>query len=67
MATRKRDKRTERLAPPSTAPDDETAGKVLARHQQMEATRGNFNTLWQSVAERVRPNQADFTTKWAEG
>jgi len=67
MATRKREKRTERLAPPSTAPDDETAGKVLARHQQMESVRGNFNTLWQSVAERVRPNQADFTTKWAEG
>lgn len=65
MATRKREKRVERAG--STEPDDSIAKNILARHQQMEATRGNFNTLWQSVAERVRPNQADFTTKWAEG
>jgi hypothetical protein len=67
VTTRKRDKRTERKAPQPDKQDDKTAGIVLARHEQMYATRGNFNTLWQTVAERVRPNQADFTTKWAEG
>lgn len=67
MTTAKRTKRTDRLAPPSTKPDDKIAGMVIARHEAMYATRGNFNTLWQTVAERVRPNQADFTMKWAEG
>lgn len=47
--------------------EDNTAKMVLARHDQMYNVRGNFNVLWQTVAQRMRPNQADFTTKWAEG
>lgn len=64
MTTRKRQQKN---PPAPSRGEDQTAKIVLARHDQMYNVRGNFNTLWQTVATRMRPNQADFTTKWAEG
>jgi hypothetical protein len=42
-------------------------GQVLSTHQQMKSARGNFDTLWQKVSERVLPNYSDFIMQWAEG
>ena len=41
--------------------------ECLALQQQMYNFRGVFNTMWQSVAERVQPNYADFTMQWWDG
>lgn len=46
---------------------DERVEHCLMLQQQMYNDRGSFNVLWQSVAERVQPNYADFTMTWAEG
>ena len=42
-------------------------GQVLNTHQQMKSARGNFDTLWQKVSERVLPNYSDFIMQWADG
>lgn len=41
--------------------------EVLALQDQMWNARGNFNTMWQAVSERVLPNYSDFIMQWAEG
>lgn len=46
---------------------DELAKSIMATQERMEAVRGNFNTLWQSVSEHVNPNYSDFTNKHWEG
>jgi hypothetical protein len=43
------------------------AGIICQQYQRMYEVRGNFNTLWQTVSERVMPNYSDFTQKWSEG
>ena len=64
----RRTRQAERKNPPAPSDtQDPRAGDILARHQRMYDIRGNFNSNWQTVAERVRPNQADFTMQWAEG
>ena len=45
----------------------ELVERVLSTQAQMYAQRGNFNVLWQTVAERLLPNYSDFTMVWAEG
>ncbi len=40
---------------------------ILRVHAQMYEVRGNFNTLWQTVSQRVMPNYSDFTTQWTPG
>lgn len=52
---------------PETARAGELVEQVLSTQGQMHNQRGNFNTLWQSVSERVLPNYSDFTQEWAEG
>lgn len=47
--------------------EDSRALQVLSLHSRMQDVRGNFNTNWQTVAERVQPNKADFTMQWADG
>lgn len=42
-------------------------GHVLNVQQQMKSARGNFDTLWQKVSERVLPNYSDFIMQWADG
>lgn len=66
MATpRQRRKKTD---PPEPRRGEDDVGKaVCQRHEQLYSIRGQFNVLWQTVAQRMRPNQADFTMKWAEG
>src|ERR1700742_2607576 len=51
----------------SVAQGDERARFILQTQERMTAKRGNFNTLWQSVSERVLPNYSDFTQKKSEG
>jgi len=46
---------------------DTLGAQVCAQYGRMFEVRGNFNTLWQSVSERVMPNYSDFTQKWSEG
>jgi hypothetical protein len=41
--------------------------EAIRLQEQMNNVRGNFNTLWQSVAQRVMPNYSDFIMQWAEG
>ena len=43
------------------------AARVLETFDRMLGQRGNFNTLWQSVSERVLPNYSDFTQQWSPG
>jgi len=46
---------------------DTRADEVIRLQEQMWNARGNFNTMWQSVSERVLPNYSDFIMQWAEG
>lgn len=46
---------------------DSRVEEVISLQGQMYNFRGNFNTLWQSVAQRVMPNYSDFIMQWAEG
>lgn len=46
---------------------DPRAAAICTQYQRMFEVRGNFNTLWQTVSERVMPNYSDFTQKWSEG
>jgi hypothetical protein len=46
---------------------DDKAGHILRTQQKLYSDRANFNSTWQSVAERVLPNYSDFLTSWTEG
>ncbi|HEX3125211.1 MAG TPA: portal protein, partial [Rhodanobacteraceae bacterium] len=50
---------------PSTR--DSRVEEIIELQQQMWNVRGNFNTMWQAVSERVLPNYSDFIMQWAEG
>jgi hypothetical protein len=44
-----------------------TAEAILARQQALAAERGNWESLWQEIAERVLPRQAEFLGKRQSG
>lgn len=46
---------------------DSRVEDAIALQSQMYSARGNFNTMWQAVSERVLPNYSDFIMQWAEG
>jgi len=43
------------------------AAEIIRRQEQLAGDRANFNTLWQEVAERVLPGEANFTTQSTPG
>lgn len=42
---------------------DSRADDILKTHEDMVSVRGNWNSLWQEVADRVYPQMADFVDK----
>lgn len=47
--------------------DDSRAERICATQEKLYSDRANFNSLWQSVSERVLPNYSDFITTWSPG
>ena len=50
-----------------TTMSDDNALEICRLQEKLKSDRGNWETTWQSVAERVLPNYSDFTTEWAPG
>lgn len=46
---------------------DSRADEILRRFGQMQADRGNFESLWQQIAERMLPGSAQFTARPTPG
>ncbi len=44
-----------------------TAQALIARHDILAAERENWESLWQEIAERVLPRQADFSIRRSPG
>jgi hypothetical protein len=40
---------------------------VIKRFEEVRSTRGNFESVWQQIGDRVLPQAADFNTKRADG
>lgn len=47
--------------------EDERAERIVSTQEKLYSDRANFNSLWQSVSERVLPNYSDFITTWTPG
>lgn len=46
---------------------DDKVGRILSTQAKLKSDRANFESMWQSVAEFVLPNDSDFTAQWSEG
>lgn len=46
---------------------DSTVEYILRRHGDAKALRGNWETIWQDIADRVLPQAGDFTTIRSDG
>lgn len=46
---------------------DEAATELIREYEAAAATRGNWDTHWQEIAERVLPRNRTFTTKESKG
>lgn len=43
------------------------AAAIMRRLDELKPVRGNWETQWQEIADRVMPRQAEFTVRRAEG
>lgn len=46
---------------------DSRANEICRRQEQLATDRANFNSLWQQVAERILPGEANFTAQRTPG
>lgn len=46
---------------------DSRAKDLVRRHEQMKSARGNYNSMWQEIADRIFPRQAEFVAKRSAG
>lgn len=46
---------------------DDKVGRILSTQAKLKSDRANFESMWQTVAEYVLPNDSDFTAQWTEG
>lgn len=49
------------------ATNDSRAVEVLRKHEAMKGMRGNWNTMWQEIADRIFTRQAEFVSKRSAG
>lgn len=46
---------------------DSRAHEMIRRHEALKGARGNWNTMWQEIADRILPRQAEFVAKRSPG
>jgi hypothetical protein len=47
--------------------NDSRAAEMIRRHEALKSARGNWNTMWQEIADRILPRQAEFVAKRSAG
>jgi hypothetical protein len=47
--------------------NDSRAKELMRRHERMKSGRGNWNSLWQEIAERILPRASEFTGQKTPG